>query len=232
MERYTYFDGGKWRLKIGDTEYSGDWVDRLSAYEETGLEPEELAQAKKKGRLVVLPCDVEDTVYVIDPGDYEHEYKPYVRLKTVSELAIAHSPYSPPCGSVKETASVFGSVGAKAIDLQRPAIIQVTGNRATYDGYTDNILPVCAGDGELMADNRLMMPMMLLHKSVCLFKRHRAYFKHCFRPSSHPMRPRRLRGSEIRFFRRCSICIEPSCHNYLQQESGPILNLFFEWLSS
>ena len=86
MERYTYFDGGKWRLKIGDTEYSGDWVDRLAAYEETGLEPEELAQAEKKGRLVVLPCDVEDTVYVIDPGDYEHEYKPYVRLKTVSEI--------------------------------------------------------------------------------------------------------------------------------------------------
>lgn len=82
MERYTYFDGGKWRLKIGDTEYSGDWVDRLAAYEETRLEPEdmkrafnedatlklagqilgmspdrlrELAQAKKEGRLVVLP---------------------------------------------------------------------------------------------------------------------------------------------------------------------------------
>ena len=56
MERYTYFDSGKFRLKIDDTEYSGDWVDRLAAYEETGLEPEELAQAKKKGRLVVLPC--------------------------------------------------------------------------------------------------------------------------------------------------------------------------------
>ena len=57
MERLTYFDGGKWRLKIGDTEYSGDWVERLAAYEETGLEPEELAQAqaKKKGRLVVPP---------------------------------------------------------------------------------------------------------------------------------------------------------------------------------
>lgn len=83
MERYTYFDGGKWRLKIGDTEYSGDWVDRLAAYEDTGLEPEEvehlklasmgkaiaeikefegvpidrlreLAQAEKEGRLVVL----------------------------------------------------------------------------------------------------------------------------------------------------------------------------------
>lgn len=42
MERYTYFNGGKWRLKIGDTEYSGDWVDRLAAYEETGLSPEEI----------------------------------------------------------------------------------------------------------------------------------------------------------------------------------------------
>ena len=92
MKRYTYFDGGKWRLKIGDTEYSGDWVDRLAAYEETGLEPEavehlklasmgkaiaeikefegvpidrlrELAQAEKEGRRVVLPCEIESPVY-------------------------------------------------------------------------------------------------------------------------------------------------------------------------
>ena len=85
MERYTYFDSGKFRLKIDDTEYSGDWVDRLAAYEEIGLEPEdmkkafnedatlklagqilgvtpgrlrELAQAEKEGRLVVLPCEI------------------------------------------------------------------------------------------------------------------------------------------------------------------------------
>ena len=80
MERYTYFDGGKWRLKIGDTEYSGDWVDRLSAYEETGLEPEELAQAKKKGRLVVLPCDVGDKLYDVTLGE--------VREKTVISLSM------------------------------------------------------------------------------------------------------------------------------------------------
>lgn len=46
MERYTYFDGGKWRLKIDDTEYSGDWVDRLAAYEETGLVPEAVEHLK------------------------------------------------------------------------------------------------------------------------------------------------------------------------------------------
>ena len=43
MKRLTYFDGGKWRIKIGDTEYSGAWVDRLAAYEEAGLEPGEIA---------------------------------------------------------------------------------------------------------------------------------------------------------------------------------------------
>ena len=109
MERYTYFDGGKWRLKIGDTEYSGDWVERLSAYEDTGLEPEavehlklasmgkaiaeikefegvpidrlrELAQAKKKGRLVVLPCDVGDKLYDVTLGE--------VREKIVVSLSM------------------------------------------------------------------------------------------------------------------------------------------------
>lgn len=109
MKRYTYFDGGKWRLKIGDTEYSGDWVDRLAAYEETGLEPEavehlklasmgkaiaeikefegvpidrlrELAQAEKKGRLVVLPCDVGDKLYDVTLGE--------VREKIVISLSM------------------------------------------------------------------------------------------------------------------------------------------------
>lgn len=42
MERYTYMDGKKWRLRIGDTEYSGPDVDRFAAYENTGLEPEEI----------------------------------------------------------------------------------------------------------------------------------------------------------------------------------------------
>ena len=42
MKRLTYFDGGKWRLKIGDTEYSGEAADRLAAYEGTGLEPEDI----------------------------------------------------------------------------------------------------------------------------------------------------------------------------------------------
>lgn len=94
MERLTYWENGKWRLKFGDTEFAGDWVDRIAAYEDTGLEPEEikelctddvaevakmfrkmiesgeidhlreLVQAEKDGRLVVLPCKIGDTVYM------------------------------------------------------------------------------------------------------------------------------------------------------------------------
>ena len=58
MKRLTYFDGGKWRLKIGDTEYSGEAVDCLAAYEETGLEPEKIEQLK--GEVFGLKVDKQE----------------------------------------------------------------------------------------------------------------------------------------------------------------------------
>ena len=94
MERYIYFDSGEWRLRIGGTEHSGKVVDRLAAYEDTGMEPEaveylklasmgkaiaeikefngvpidrlrELIQADKEGRCVVMPCKEGDTVWYL-----------------------------------------------------------------------------------------------------------------------------------------------------------------------
>ena len=47
-------------------------VDRLAAYEDSGLSPEEvqkMAMAKAEGRLVVLPCKVGDTVYAVQGGE-------------------------------------------------------------------------------------------------------------------------------------------------------------------
>ena len=93
MERFTYKDDRKWRIRIGDVEYSGNWVDRLAAYEDTGLDPEdikraftedtllklagailgvapdrlrELAQADREGRCVVLPVKLHDKLYCVD----------------------------------------------------------------------------------------------------------------------------------------------------------------------
>ena len=74
MEKLTeYVDGKYIRIKGTKSLYPKNERDgaplsnaiaRLAAYEETGLEPEELAQAKKKGRLVVLPCSIGDPVFM------------------------------------------------------------------------------------------------------------------------------------------------------------------------
>lgn len=88
MERLTYFKNGHWRLNFDGCQYSARFVDRLAAYENTGLMPgevaelqallqgceskksaewvrlQELAEADKERRVMVLPCKVGDTVWV------------------------------------------------------------------------------------------------------------------------------------------------------------------------
>lgn len=74
MEKLTeYVDGKYIRIKGTKSLYPKNERDgaplsnaiaRLAAYEETGLEPEELAQAEKEGRLVVLPCSIGDPVFM------------------------------------------------------------------------------------------------------------------------------------------------------------------------
>lgn len=93
MERLTYFKDGYWRVNFSGVQYQADFVDRLAAYEDAGWTPEmlrklgenaghlwdfaqaaenmtvgrlkELAEADKDGRVVVLPCKVGDTVWIV-----------------------------------------------------------------------------------------------------------------------------------------------------------------------
>ena len=37
MERLTYFENGHWRLDFNGCQYRADFVDRLAAYEDTGV---------------------------------------------------------------------------------------------------------------------------------------------------------------------------------------------------
>lgn len=99
MERLTYRDkdGFPMMKKRGGFKQGG--VERLSAYEDTGLTPEEidmdheaaeqlrqlcqgcdldrleeLAEADRAGRLVVLPCKVSDTLFRVFAGEIlEHK---------------------------------------------------------------------------------------------------------------------------------------------------------------
>ena len=92
MERLTYFKDGYWRVNFSGVQYQADFVDRLAAYEDTGLYPEsvealklsmmgkaiseitefdglpidrlrELAEADKDGRVVLLPCRQGDELW-------------------------------------------------------------------------------------------------------------------------------------------------------------------------
>ena len=49
MERLTYFDNGRWMLLINGVEYAGlPFVYRLAAYEDTGLEPEDISAIQRR----------------------------------------------------------------------------------------------------------------------------------------------------------------------------------------
>jgi len=85
MERLTTHDPDR-RLLVCSANYKSwnEIYDRLAAYEDTGLEPEEVKEitswsygpfhkkmgdwlkAEHEGRLVVLPCKVGDVVYELD----------------------------------------------------------------------------------------------------------------------------------------------------------------------
>ena len=90
MERLTYRDKDGMAMMKERGGWKSGGIDRLAAYEDTGLEPEqvmelksftqggihkaddgwkhvqELLQAEQAGRLVVLPCKVGDSVYIPD----------------------------------------------------------------------------------------------------------------------------------------------------------------------
>lgn len=87
MERLTYFKDGYWRVNFSGVQYQADFVDRLAAYEDTGLSPEKVSWMKevveaafdndtsrierahnlhvadKEGRCVVLPCRQGDELW-------------------------------------------------------------------------------------------------------------------------------------------------------------------------
>ena len=100
MERLTYFKDGYWRVNFSGVQYQADFVDRLAAYEDTGLTPEEIkapftedtminlaaqalgvetsrlreiSEADKDGRVLILPCNGYSDIEIVRNGI---SYKP------------------------------------------------------------------------------------------------------------------------------------------------------------
>lgn len=100
----TYFKNGHWRLNFDGRQYNARFVDRLAAYENTGLMPgevaelqallqgceskksaewvrlQELAEADKDGRVMVLPVKpvlgpvVSSMLYIIEDGEVYEDW--------------------------------------------------------------------------------------------------------------------------------------------------------------
>ena len=109
MERLTYFKDGYWRVNFSGVQYQADFVDRLAAYEDTGLTPEEikapftedtminlaaqalgvepsrlreLAEADRDGRVLILPCKLGTKVYRICYKIVDYPGKPEPEITT------------------------------------------------------------------------------------------------------------------------------------------------------
>ena len=88
MERITYLDAGKWRMRIMDVEYSGKDVDRIASvenifgdnYDLTRLR--HLVEADRDGRCVVLPKD--GMVYYIEEVGGEK----WVANKPIQQITV------------------------------------------------------------------------------------------------------------------------------------------------
>ena len=141
MERLTYFKDGYWRVNFSGVQYQADFVDRLAAYEDTGIEPEavetvklalaakhmvdletlnntpisrlvELAEADKDGRCVVLPCKVGDTVWrIIRDGE------PHITRDEVRDMYFADD--MTPCAELVGGRVTFTEKFGKNVFLSR-----------------------------------------------------------------------------------------------------------------
>lgn len=125
MKRLTYYESGLARYNLGRTQYQNEIADRLAAYEDTGLEPEEIAhyasaketvgddldlmrlvdllKADAEGRLLVLPDDLTAAADELDKRRWvpveerlpEQSGAYLVILYTVPDVARLYYYYAP-----------------------------------------------------------------------------------------------------------------------------------------
>ena len=125
MERLTYRDKDGFPMMKKRGGFKQEGVERLAAYEDTGLMPREvsaivkewsdlctivgecggisrvrvLSEADKDGRLVVLPCKVGDKLYrVFDGNISEHEVQNMKYFARQRRLGIDMTPFFPDAG--------------------------------------------------------------------------------------------------------------------------------------
>ena len=123
MERLTYFKDGYWRVNFSGVQYQADFVDRLAAYEDTGLTPEE-----------VLPKDKADEIALklMRLADLESLCS-YDRLRELAEADKDGRVVVLPC---KVGDTVYFALLGRIIEKQVFSIVSFSNSTRIYCGGT------------------------------------------------------------------------------------------------
>ena len=123
MERLTYFKDGYWRVNFSGVQYQADFVDRLAAYEDTGLTPEE-----------VLPKDKADEIALklMRLADLENLCS-YDRLRELAEADKDGRVVVLPC---KVGDTVYFALLGRIIEKQVFSIVSFSNSTRIYCGGT------------------------------------------------------------------------------------------------
>lgn len=123
MERLTYFKDGYWRVNFSGVQYQADFVDRLAAYEDTGLTPEE-----------VLPKDKADEIALklMRLADLESLCS-YDRLRELAEADKDGRCVVLPC---KVGDTVYFALIRRIIEKQVFSIVSFSNSTRIYCGGT------------------------------------------------------------------------------------------------
>lgn len=108
-----------------------------------------------------------------------------------TKARVSKSKCRTPRGPIKRRAGVRTAIRGNARDFECHSVVEPTGNWSAYDGYPANGANLIRhGERELVSRHRLVVPMMLAHKSVSFIEIARYHAQSCvFRRRYHVATP-------------------------------------------
>ena len=123
MERLTYFKDGYWRVNFSGVQYQADFVDRLAAYEDTGLTPEEVLPKDKADEIALKLMRLDDLESICS----------YTRLRELAEADKDGRVVMLPC---KVGDTVYFALLGRIIEKQVFSIVSFSNSTRIYCGGT------------------------------------------------------------------------------------------------
>ena len=118
-----------------------------------------------------------------------------------NDFSVAHRLCRPCRRPIEHTASVMRPGGAKAVDLQGQAVIQIPADRTAHDCHAYQLTVQRTADRKLMSSHAFVVSVVTLNISIGLPQRDRGQGQHVTAHPSSPFSSGRGRGAPPLFQR-------------------------------